>query len=169
MISNFNTLAIRNHDRFSFGIVPDVHLAKSGGSVPVPSVVCYNNVDGEHAVLPGASASSIVELAKFIETASKPLIGDMTRRNEINYFKVPLTSFPARPHSLPLNVAVIIRPTPTTSNLFFPVRKISNLHLRPHPHRAIRLPNLSPPPREEIPRLPLNRHNRRWRVWRDGD
>ncbi|PMD25441.1 thioredoxin-like protein [Hyaloscypha hepaticicola] len=82
--SAFTELASRNHDKFTFGIVTDKLLAQAE-NVQLPSVVVHKPREGEQEVLSGPSG--IEALGKFLETASAPLIGEFTRRNELKYMK----------------------------------------------------------------------------------
>lgn len=83
--STFATIATRNSGKYAFGIVSDASLAKAD-NLPFPSIVCYRSDEGEKEILPGKP--SINELQRFVETSTEPLIGDMTRRNELKYLKV---------------------------------------------------------------------------------
>ncbi|KAF4630338.1 hypothetical protein G7Y89_g7802 [Cudoniella acicularis] len=82
--SAFTTVATRNRHRFSFAVTSDEAISHSE-AVPFPSIVCYKTNDGEQKVLAGSS--SIKEIENFVEVATEPLIGELTRRNEMKYIK----------------------------------------------------------------------------------
>jgi protein disulfide-isomerase A1 len=82
--SLFESLAARNHHRFSFGLASDVRLAKAE-NVPVPSIVAYHQSEGGKEILSGDW--QLKTLADFVERTTAPLIGELTRRNELKYLQ----------------------------------------------------------------------------------
>lgn len=80
----FESLGARNRDRFSFGITSNVRLADLEG-VGVPSIVCYKPTEGEREIFSDEWGWKALEA--FVETATAPLIGEFTRRNEIKYLR----------------------------------------------------------------------------------
>jgi protein disulfide-isomerase A1 len=91
--SAFTELAFRHHDKYTFGIVSDMHLAQAE-NIQLPSVVVHNSKEGEQEVLPGPSGIDALE--KFLEQATAPSIGEFTRRNELKYMKVLFPSISKR-------------------------------------------------------------------------
>jgi protein disulfide-isomerase A1 len=83
--SHFTTLASRNHHRFVFGIASDEGVAKLE-NIHTPSIVCYKPEDGAQEVLTDINGIKTLEI--FIQTATEPLVGELTRRNELKYLKV---------------------------------------------------------------------------------
>jgi len=107
--STFTSLASRNHDKFTFGITTDPNLAQEDG-LSIPSIICHKSSEGEQEVFSGQTG--INALKKFIETATAPLIGEFTRRNEMQYMKVHPHSPPSalKPAiKIPTNIARTIR------------------------------------------------------------
>ncbi|KAK0109186.1 hypothetical protein ONS96_003009 [Cadophora gregata f. sp. sojae] len=84
MKKTFTTLARRHGDRFTFGIATDPKVAKTE-HMQFPSIVCHRSVEGEQEMFSGQPGLDALE--KFIETATAPLIGEFTRRNEMKYMK----------------------------------------------------------------------------------
>jgi hypothetical protein len=82
--SSFQSLAMGNCDRFSFGIA-DASLGTTDNISP-SCVVCYKTLSGEQKRLCGESKLEALE--NFMETVTEPLVGEMTRRNEMKYLKV---------------------------------------------------------------------------------
>jgi protein disulfide-isomerase A1 len=82
--SIFETLATRNHQKFAFGIATDVSLANAE-NIPVPSIVCYKPSEGEQELSYGEWG--LESLDSFIEASTTPLIGELTRRNEMKYLQ----------------------------------------------------------------------------------
>lgn len=83
--NTYMTLASKYHSQYSFGLSTSSSLAKSAGLTP-PTIVCIRPHEGEQEVLSGESRFDQIE--KFIETATAPIIGEFTRRNEMKYMKV---------------------------------------------------------------------------------
>lgn len=83
---SFRELATRYHDKFSFGLAD----ASLGGidNVPPRCIVCYRKEEEMRKVLCGEAKVEVLE--KFVESATTPLIGEVTRRNELKYLKVRL-------------------------------------------------------------------------------
>jgi len=111
--STFRALATQNHDRYSFGMA-DSALGKTD-NVPPGCVVCHKTKTEEQKILCGQSKLEALE--DFMETAAAPLIGDMTRRNEMKYLKVSFPFYFSK-------VRVV--------DLVIPGREISDLYLRNH-------------------------------------
>ena len=82
--ASFTTLASRNRDRFTFGIISSSALAKAN-DIPLGCIVCYK-AEGEKETLCGQSRLDILQ--EFVEKSTAPLIGEMTRRNELKYLQV---------------------------------------------------------------------------------
>ena len=82
--SIFQNLATRNHHRSSFGIVTDARLAKAE-KVHVPSIVVYKTSERAEETFTGEWRLKTLEA--FVETVSKPLIEDLSRRNEMKYLQ----------------------------------------------------------------------------------
>jgi protein disulfide-isomerase A1 len=82
--SSFTTLASRNHHRFTFGTVSDAALARAE-NVPLGCIVRYSTEE-EPKTLCGQSRLDILQ--EFVEKSTVPLIGEMTRRNELKYLQV---------------------------------------------------------------------------------
>lgn len=82
--SIFEGLAARNRHRFTFGITSDVRLA-TAENVPVPSIIGYETSDGEQQTFSGEWQLKALE--SFVERTTAPLIGEMTRRNEMRYLQ----------------------------------------------------------------------------------
>ncbi len=87
LYSAFTGLAQRYNDKFTFAITTDSSLATNEG-LQFPSVVCYKSLEGEQVVLP--EGTGLHTLQNFIEIATAPVVGEFTRRNEMNYMKVLL-------------------------------------------------------------------------------
>lgn len=83
--SAFLSIATSNHHRFSFGISTSSSFV-GADKIALPSIVCYKAQEGEQEVLSGESGVDAMEA--FVETATTPLIGQMTRRNEMKYLNV---------------------------------------------------------------------------------
>ena len=82
--SLFKSLAARNYHRFSFGLASNVRLAKAE-NVPIPSIVAYHHSEGGKEFFSGDW--QLKTLAEFVERAATPLIGELTRRNELKYLQ----------------------------------------------------------------------------------
>jgi protein disulfide-isomerase A1 len=82
--SSFTTLASRNHNKFSFGIVSNAALAQAN-DIPLGCITCYKS-QGEQETL--CDQSRLDVLQDFVERSTAPLIGEMTRRNELKYLQV---------------------------------------------------------------------------------
>ena len=75
------TIAEQYHDRYSFGI----------GSVQQrPTMECYNNVDGVQRSTTEFPSPTSIET--FVRLCATPLIPEMTRRNELSFYEVGLSS-----------------------------------------------------------------------------
>ena len=83
--STFRTVATRNNDKFTFGIAYTPSLAE-GYNVPFPSIVCYRSQHSEIETLQGRPGLN--DMQRFLDMSTVPLVGRMTRRNEMNYLKV---------------------------------------------------------------------------------
>lgn len=83
--TNFRTLATHYYDQFTFGIVEAV-LPTSYGTES-GCIVCYTS-EGleERVVLCGQTTLNSME--SFLNTATSPLVGGLTRRSEMKYSKV---------------------------------------------------------------------------------
>lgn len=82
--TTFESLAARNHHRFTFGLSTDVRPTNAE-NVPVPSIICYKASENERTVFSGEWR--LKSLETFVETSTVPLIGELTRRNEIKYLQ----------------------------------------------------------------------------------
>jgi protein disulfide-isomerase A1 len=82
---SFTSVAKRNRHRFSFGISTDPALAKAE-NIPPGCIVYYNNMHKEQEILCGENG--IADLERWAEKVTTPLIGEMTRRNELRYLNV---------------------------------------------------------------------------------
>jgi protein disulfide-isomerase A1 len=94
--SSFAALACRNQGRFSFGIVSDATITDDE-DITFGCIVRYQ---------PGEERISICEnsrvdiLQEFVEKSTVPLIGEMTRRNELKYLQVRSSSLIVCTHFL---------------------------------------------------------------------
>jgi len=88
--NTYTALATKYHSQYSFGLSTSFQLAKSA-SLSIPSIVCIRPNEGEQEVLSGEARLDQIE--KFIETATAPIIGEFTRRNEMKYMKVTFPSY----------------------------------------------------------------------------
>ncbi|OAP60697.1 hypothetical protein AYL99_05699 [Fonsecaea erecta] len=82
MRSKVTKIAETFRDQFVFGISNDKRLAEQE-NVAFPSIIAYRTDVGDREVLQGPVTRSVIE--KFILEAGKPLIDELTRRNEVNY------------------------------------------------------------------------------------
>ena len=82
--SRFTTLAAHNRATFTFGIVSDAALARDE-KVTLGCVVRYK-VGEDEQTLCGQSRIDILQ--DFVEKSTAPLIGEMTRRNQLKYLQV---------------------------------------------------------------------------------
>lgn len=82
--TTFTALAKRHTDKFTFGIAADPKIANSG-KVQFPSIVCHRDAEGEQSVFSGQAGLDALE--RFVEMATAPMIGEFTRRNEMNFMK----------------------------------------------------------------------------------
>ena len=82
--SRFTTLAAHNRATFTFGIVSDAALARDE-KVTLGCVVRYK-VGEDEQTLCGQSRIDILQ--DFVEESTAPLIGEMTRRNQLKYLQV---------------------------------------------------------------------------------
>ncbi|KAH6845823.1 hypothetical protein B0I37DRAFT_381208 [Chaetomium sp. MPI-CAGE-AT-0009] len=72
----FETAAKTYHDRYSFAITK---------AQQVPELTCYNNLDGLQASTTVLNTPASFE--SFIKECAKPLIPQMTRRNELSFYQ----------------------------------------------------------------------------------
>jgi protein disulfide-isomerase A1 len=82
--SSFTTLASRNHHSFTFGTSSSAALAKTD-SVALGCIVCHRTAR-EPETLCGQSRLDVLQ--EFVDKSTTPLIGQMTRRNELKYLLV---------------------------------------------------------------------------------
>ncbi|KIW95270.1 uncharacterized protein Z519_03854 [Cladophialophora bantiana CBS 173.52] len=82
MRSKFTKVAETFHDQFVFGIADDKRLAAKE-KIELPSIIAYQTDVGDQEVLHGVVKPSVIE--SFVRDAGKPLIDELTRRNELNY------------------------------------------------------------------------------------
>jgi protein disulfide-isomerase A1 len=82
---SFTSVAKRNRHRFSFGISTDPALAMAE-NIALGCIVYYNNMHKEQEMLCGENG--IADLERWAEKVTMPLIGEMTRRNELRYLNV---------------------------------------------------------------------------------
>ncbi|OQU96736.1 Thioredoxin-like domain-containing protein [Cladophialophora immunda] len=82
MRSRFTKVAETFRDQFVFGISNDKRLAEKE-NIAFPSIIAYRTDVGDQEVLQGTVTRSVI--GKFILEAGKPLIDELTRRNEIDY------------------------------------------------------------------------------------
>ena len=80
---NFNILATRYRDRYTFGTT-DENLAQSEGVRP-GCVVRYMKNEEPQSI---CDEWKLHVLQQFMEVAAGPIVGDITRRNELNYLTV---------------------------------------------------------------------------------
>ena len=81
LLTQFMTIAEQYHDRYSFGIAS----VQQG-----PAMECYNNVDGVQRSTTEFPSPTSIET--FVRLCATPLIPEMTRRNELSFYKVSLSS-----------------------------------------------------------------------------
>jgi len=82
--SAFATLAARYHLQYTFGMS---FTEPRNNITSLPSIVCYKPNEGETEVLSLSPQAGIDEIEKFMEASTAPLIGEITRRNEMKYLK----------------------------------------------------------------------------------
>ena len=82
--SLFEELAVRHHHRFTFGLVTDSRLANAE-NIPTPSIIAYHKSEGDQETFTGEWR--LRNLEAFIERTTTPLIGELTRRNELKYLQ----------------------------------------------------------------------------------
>ncbi|EXJ68185.1 uncharacterized protein A1O5_08800 [Cladophialophora psammophila CBS 110553] len=82
MRSKFTRVAEAFRNQFVFGIADDKRLAQKE-KIEFPSIIAYKTDVGDQEVLHGAVKRSVIE--SFVLEAGKPLIDELTRRNELNY------------------------------------------------------------------------------------
>lgn len=80
---NFRALAERHQDKFSFGMIETVLNEIDGVS---PDCVAFYREGIASKMLCGHS--KLESLEHFLETATTPIVGELTRRNESKYLKV---------------------------------------------------------------------------------
>lgn len=83
----FYSISEKHHESFIFGYTSDEQSAKKEG-VPVPSIVCYKNIDGDHKVLTGPFTEASIE--EFLAKAPGLVIGEFSERNMEAYSAVSL-------------------------------------------------------------------------------
>ncbi|KAH8600052.1 thioredoxin-like domain-containing protein [Bisporella sp. PMI_857] len=83
MFSSMASLAARNRDRFTFGVASQ-ELVKSQ-TAHAGCILAYVTENGEPQKLCKEWKLDVLE--SFVEKATAPLIGEMTRRNELKYLK----------------------------------------------------------------------------------
>jgi protein disulfide-isomerase A1 len=77
LVENFETVAHRYHDRYSFGLLL--------GEGQAPALRCQNNVDRlEYST---SELTTVASVESFVRQCGADLIGEMTRRNELSYVK----------------------------------------------------------------------------------
>lgn len=74
----FKAMAERYRDRFTFAVLETADHQ--------PEWSCYNNVNDVQRS--AVDLDSLESLEKFIQTCSRPLIPELTRRNEMEYTTV---------------------------------------------------------------------------------
>lgn len=82
--STFASLAARNRDKFTFGLADQQSLANSEGVAPGCVVRYVEHSDPK----PICGEWKLETLERFVEAAAAPIVGEMTRRNELKYLKV---------------------------------------------------------------------------------
>ena len=82
--SIYEELAGRNHHRFTFGIVTDTSLA-TAENIHSLSFLGYHSVGAGQEALTGEWR--LRSLEAFVERTTLPLIGELTRRNEMKYLQ----------------------------------------------------------------------------------
>lgn len=82
--SSFTTLASRNSHSFTFGISSSAALAKADG-VALGCIVCHRT-SRQPETLCGQTRLDVLQ--DFVDKSTTPLIGEMTRKNELKYLLV---------------------------------------------------------------------------------
>jgi protein disulfide-isomerase A1 len=72
-------------DEFSFGTVTDAAVAAAQG-IKVPTVACYKLIDGD--TVQTSEFGSLEKFAKWVEEASRPVIGELTVLNRQRLLEV---------------------------------------------------------------------------------
>jgi len=80
---NFNILATRHWDRFAFSVAEQA-LAKNEGVAP-GCVVRYMKNEEPQSI---CGEWKLNTLQRFMEMAAAPIVGEINRRNELNYLTV---------------------------------------------------------------------------------
>ncbi len=84
LASIFESVARRNHHKFTFGVATDLQLAKAQGAHS-PMIIAYHESGEEQERFTSEWHLKAVEA--FIDSTTSLLIGDLTRRNELKYLK----------------------------------------------------------------------------------
>ena len=84
LISLYKSMAYEKHLEFTFGLATTPDFPAIEG-LQVPSVVCYKARYGERDTLPGPFDKA--SLQRFVRDATRPAIGEMTRRNVNDYMR----------------------------------------------------------------------------------
>ncbi|KAF2256452.1 hypothetical protein BU26DRAFT_574581 [Trematosphaeria pertusa] len=78
LLEVFRTVASKHHADYVFGYVTDMPTADAEG-LAMPSIVCYKNTDGDNKVMNGHFSEA--DVGKFLETATRTVIGEFNERN----------------------------------------------------------------------------------------
>lgn len=84
----FYSVAEKHSGNFVFGYTYDKQSAKEEG-VPVPSIVCYKDVDGDHKIFEGPFTEENMEI--FLAAAPEMVIKDFNERDIETYMIVSLS------------------------------------------------------------------------------
>ena len=80
LFDRYGALADKYRDRYSFGWAP---LSK-----PPSGIGCYNNVENfQHFI--SAELEDAEAMERFVKLCTKPMIPELSRRNELEYLQVP--------------------------------------------------------------------------------
>lgn len=92
LLEVFRTVASKHHADYVFGYVTDMPTADAEG-LAMPSIVCYKNTDGDNKVMNGHFSEA--DVGKFLETATRTVIGEFNERNMDVYMAVSsVTQYP---------------------------------------------------------------------------
>lgn len=138
----FEAVAGIYRDRYSFAMT---------GAHRTPELSCYNNLDGLQATTTVLDTPASFE--SFIALCAKPLIPQMTRRNELSFYSVSTAN--KIPNSAPLTYVGVLDPEEHC-----PLLRAQREEGRIRDRNAATC--------EEIQRLSTLRHDRRRRVRRCG-
>ena len=86
----FYSVSDKRHEDFIFGYTTNEQSANQE-AVPVPSIVCYKNADGDHKVLKGPLTEASIE--QFLATAPELVIGEFSERKMEAYMAVSRRHF----------------------------------------------------------------------------